>query len=488
MYAPARCPRCASTFTWRVPPASLGQLGALFQASIDFILRTLPLVCIVENSDRIAKYQKGAFVDSVVRDLEAAGYTVHKVIVNACDCGLPQYRKRLYIVGIHRDAGDIAIGQPSRARVKVDSLLAPRRDSDNPDLRPTAKGAKYAVDNAIAMMLEACPEATLNGFVAVRHSKKWVDKGKVVVRTVIPALTHSTTQPPWVLQRGRPLLASEAARLQGVLGNRLRWPNQPASFKLLGNSMAGSVLHDLMADAMRGIAPNAVMNRWWDHPEVAFEADAAMDAGTTWHSLPPLPRARQRAKAAVPACVTRAINLMAEGASSADAPPVPATTTSAQPAAILAQTEQQIPGAQIFTNSRVSDSKPVCFRTMGRGKCKRDPSPSLEAKKRIRRCAKIAEASDEQVGSSDDEMTGGADHAPLKAAAPLELPPSGNNGSDEDGEDSDEDSEKTAEEDDAVICQECVKPILVTDKCYKHQKMHIECGRKKQAPPLGFLF
>jgi len=198
-------------------------------------------VCIVENSDRIAKYQKGAFVDSVVRDLEAAGYTVHKVIVNACDCGLPQYRKRLYIVGIHRDAGDIAIGQPSRARVKFDSLLAPRRDSDNPDLRPTAKGAKYAVDNAIAMMLEACPEATLNGFVAVRHSKKWVDKGKVVVRTVIPALTHSTTQPPWVLQRGRPLLASEAARLQGVLGNRLRWPNQPASFKLLGNSMAGSV-------------------------------------------------------------------------------------------------------------------------------------------------------------------------------------------------------------------------------------------------------
>ena len=119
---------------------------------------------------------------------------------------------------------------------------------------------------------------------------------------------------------------------------------------------------------------------------------------------------------------------------------------------------------------------------MGRGgKYKREPVPSPEAKKRVRLLAKTSELLDtaEKVASFDDEMFGGHDPEPLKAADPYGLSPS-DSGGDTDSENSGEDSDATDEEDDAVICPECVKPLLPTDEPYKRRKIHIVCGRKNR--------
>ena len=82
--------------------------GLLYGCSIDFIVQALPLVAIVENAAQLNTYRDHdghPFIDNVVARLRRANYTVHRIVINADQCGLPQFRRRLYLVAVHKDAG-----------------------------------------------------------------------------------------------------------------------------------------------------------------------------------------------------------------------------------------------------------------------------------------------------------------------------------------------------------------------------------------------
>ena len=263
--------------------------GALFQVSVDFIVRALPLMVFLENSHLLQNHDKGRFCRSIVHDLTRAGYRVRVIMVNADECGLPQYRRRCYIVGIHKDAGAGLVRTPTRHRLSTEDILAPPTPSDDVTARPSATGAKHAVDHAFAAYTASFPGSAPAGFVAIRHSRKYVDCGRVVIRSVVPALTHkASSQPAWVVQRGRPLTFTEAARAQGILAHRHVWPvTTTVAFRLLGNSMAGSVVYFLLVDALAIVAPDAQLDLWWQQGEQHFQADAALDGVGLPGSYPP---------------------------------------------------------------------------------------------------------------------------------------------------------------------------------------------------------
>ncbi|MBQ8134626.1 MAG: DNA (cytosine-5-)-methyltransferase [Clostridia bacterium] len=59
----------------------------------------MPAVVLLENVKQLTTHDKGRTFDTIIKRLEALGYTVQYKVLNALDFGLPQKRERIIIVG-----------------------------------------------------------------------------------------------------------------------------------------------------------------------------------------------------------------------------------------------------------------------------------------------------------------------------------------------------------------------------------------------------
>lgn len=83
-----------------------------------------PKFFIAENVAGLQKLQKGRFLEAQVEEFNASGsvgYVISACVLNAKDYGIPQARKRMFIVGVRRDLGLQYVfparthGKPSRS-------------------------------------------------------------------------------------------------------------------------------------------------------------------------------------------------------------------------------------------------------------------------------------------------------------------------------------------------------------------------------------
>jgi len=72
------------------------------------MLRTVevlrPVVFIAENVDGLSQNFAGAFLDRILADFTALGYSVDHHLLDAVCFGLPQYRRRIFFVGVRTDS------------------------------------------------------------------------------------------------------------------------------------------------------------------------------------------------------------------------------------------------------------------------------------------------------------------------------------------------------------------------------------------------
>ena len=87
-----------------------GRRGQLYRALVDYMESHQPLVVVGENVPHLARLQKGAFLDTIVADMESAGYRFDVWELYAPDFGIPQSRRRLFLVGVRADLS----GAPER--------------------------------------------------------------------------------------------------------------------------------------------------------------------------------------------------------------------------------------------------------------------------------------------------------------------------------------------------------------------------------------
>ncbi len=73
--------------------------GTLFFDIARILEAKRPQAFLLENVPGLQTIQQGATFKVVLETLQDLGYTVHHAVLNAADFGLPQVRKRLYIVG-----------------------------------------------------------------------------------------------------------------------------------------------------------------------------------------------------------------------------------------------------------------------------------------------------------------------------------------------------------------------------------------------------
>ena len=75
----------------------------LFFGCYDTICKTQPIVFILENVKGLVSHNKGYTFRTIIDYLEnIGGYNIYYDILNTIDYGLPQYRERVYIIGIKK--------------------------------------------------------------------------------------------------------------------------------------------------------------------------------------------------------------------------------------------------------------------------------------------------------------------------------------------------------------------------------------------------
>jgi DNA (cytosine-5)-methyltransferase 1 len=80
-----------------------GKRGQLYKVLVEYMEHHRPALVVGENVPHLARLNEGRYLDRIVRDLEAVGYRFDVWELYAPDYGIPQSRRRLFLVGVRND-------------------------------------------------------------------------------------------------------------------------------------------------------------------------------------------------------------------------------------------------------------------------------------------------------------------------------------------------------------------------------------------------
>jgi len=106
----------------------------MFPEAAKAIAAVRPAAFLLENVAGLARDRFKPYLGSVIRDLENCGprYLVAWAVVNAADYGVPQFRRRMFIVGFRRDLGMRWV-PPSPTHRKDERVTVAEALADLPD-------------------------------------------------------------------------------------------------------------------------------------------------------------------------------------------------------------------------------------------------------------------------------------------------------------------------------------------------------------------
>lgn len=127
-----------------------GKRGQLYNVLTDYINFHQPKIVIGENVPHLARLKGGVYLETILKEFESAGYSFDVWDLYAPDYGLPQSRRRLFLIGVRNDL----IGFPIQPQ-------------------PTHKNKYVTIDEALTNLESITDEAITNQsqyFVATRAS------------------------------------------------------------------------------------------------------------------------------------------------------------------------------------------------------------------------------------------------------------------------------------------------------------------------------
>jgi len=205
-----------------------------------------PAAFILENVDSLGHSNNRWSHDRIVAALQTAGYVVYETVLNAREFGLPQSRRRLFMVGFRRSLGAVSFAWPKR------SPLATNRD----DFLDERVDATYSIGT------EEKSELLWNRDMQRARGNKWTYK--FAQRTHMYALLSAphTSQDNIILDPDdgswRRLTPNEYRKFQGFPEGFKLPADDWHAYKLLGNSVAVPVVRAVAENviaALRGKKP-----------------------------------------------------------------------------------------------------------------------------------------------------------------------------------------------------------------------------------------
>ncbi len=101
--------------------------GTLFFNIEKILEEKKPYGFLLENVSRLVTHDKGRTFKVIIDKLENLGYTVYYKVLNTIDYGLPQLRKRIYIVGF-KDKIHFQFPKPDGTKLTLEDILEPEKD------------------------------------------------------------------------------------------------------------------------------------------------------------------------------------------------------------------------------------------------------------------------------------------------------------------------------------------------------------------------
>ncbi len=80
-----------------------GKRGQLYKVLVEYMEQHRPRVVVGENVPHLARLNEGRYLDRILSDLEGVGYRFDVWELYAPDYGIPQSRRRLFLVGVRND-------------------------------------------------------------------------------------------------------------------------------------------------------------------------------------------------------------------------------------------------------------------------------------------------------------------------------------------------------------------------------------------------
>lgn len=202
------------------PRQGLGsERGRLYQALNEYMKVHKPLLVVGENVPGLANIQGGRMLKSMIKDLEATGYRFEVWTLYAPDYGIPQRRKRLFIIGVRKDLRGFPKCPP-----------------------PTHIGEHRSIEWAIDDLREIEDESVINQsqYFRAAKAKKGNGQGDEISKASQPSYTiraNAKSRVQFHYSLPRRLTVRECARLQTFPDNFVFPHSATTNIKQIGNAV-----------------------------------------------------------------------------------------------------------------------------------------------------------------------------------------------------------------------------------------------------------
>ena len=106
----------------------------LFTQFFRFLRVMQPQAFVIENVAGIKTLASGSILDEIISEGEACDYRVEPILLNAIDHGVPQLRRRFFVVGIRQGLGKFTSPPPSHGHSLKPCVTVSEAISDLPEL------------------------------------------------------------------------------------------------------------------------------------------------------------------------------------------------------------------------------------------------------------------------------------------------------------------------------------------------------------------
>lgn len=199
--------------------------GQLFRTMSRYATKHKPAVIVAENVDHLRFINGGADLKTIRRSLARAGYEVHLWPVYAPDFGVPQTRRRIFIVGVRNDL-------PATLTPPVATFAANHRSTS------------WAIDDLAKITDETV--ANQSQYFKAGLAQKGHGQGDEVNNKHLPAYTiraNSRSRVQFHYELPRRLTVRECARIQTFPDNFIFPDEATPSIKQIGNAVPPVLAH-----------------------------------------------------------------------------------------------------------------------------------------------------------------------------------------------------------------------------------------------------
>lgn len=224
--------------------------GTLFFDIARIISYHKPKFVFLENVSNFEKHNGGNTLKTVLKTLEDLGYSVFYKVLNASKFGIPQNRKRIYILGFHKSLKitNFNFPLPSDTLSSLDSLLEP--DNLTQDYLiyrdDIVLNANKTVDTDLFGHYPQCPIRIGTVGKGGQGERIYHPKGHAITLSAYGGGIGAKTGLYLVNGKVRRLSPRECARLMGFDDSFMCDENKNQSYKQFGNGVVIDVLQHIL--------------------------------------------------------------------------------------------------------------------------------------------------------------------------------------------------------------------------------------------------